>query len=62
MTQSMKRFRLESFANSRSLLAGLALCGAALVGSTGASQASFVIGLAVVSPCRHHGTNGVRTG
>jgi len=50
MTQSMKRFRLESFANSRSLLAGLALCGAALVGSTGASQASFVIGLASSAP------------
>jgi hypothetical protein len=47
---SMKRFGQESLSNCRSLVAGLALCGAALVGSTDASQASFVIGLESTAP------------
>jgi hypothetical protein len=38
------------FASSRSYLAGLALCGAALVASTDASRASFVIGLESTAP------------
>ena len=41
---------LNRFPRPRSVLAGLALCGAALVASTGASQASFVFGLESAAP------------
>ena len=41
---------VNRFARLRSVLAGLAFCGAALVASTGASQASFVIGLESDAP------------
>ena|SRR5262245_8376348 len=46
----MQIFREMRFARSRSLLVSLALCGTTLVASTGASQASFVIGLESTAP------------